>query len=186
MLKKIWEILWTVARALVGRVQRTNYADSLFLPRGQGPGILILGGITMLAVSLFLSLRIPRKGPSSHGSGLSSDDLGERGKGSARFTIVHDDASPPEAVQLAMGAARREEMGEAWHVKAYPDRHGIAFERCPGEAFSRSEGPRCEKVRRRLEEDVRTATRGRVVTVSCNRLKPRPCVFEILAEEGEA
>ncbi len=183
MLKELWETLWAVASALADRAQRTNYADALFLPRGQGPGILILGGITMLAVSLFLSLRIPRRAPVS--AGPSSADVGaaRHTNRSMRFSIVHAHGPPPDEVQAAIAAALEADLGDPQYVAARPDRHGLAFSRCPGEAFSK-DGPRgCEAVRERLEEGACSVCDVRVVTVACNPVKARPCVFEIRRED---
>lgn len=183
MLDTLRELVSDLA-ALLGPLSDVDYGEALFLPPGKGPSILILGGITMLALSLFLSHRASRAGPVRSTATARRDpglDAASPRRGSdGTDPLTADNPSRPPEVQAALEVAVEVGLDLPRRITARPDQEAIAFQRCP--ASDRPEG--CKGVQDLLDRGLRSReASGRVGSCSCNSEGQAPCVFEIVREE---
>lgn len=183
MIDELWEFLWVAAHAFFQRIPLID-GQNLFLPRGTGPSILILGGLAMLGVSLYASLKIPHRAPASASPDAPGGGVDERqGSRAHRFSLPMDSEPTPPYVRRVLDAAHDEGLETPRRVTAPSGRNGVAFSKCPSYRFATDEHRGCERVRKILAEGV-TDDPGKDVAIgACHPWEERACVFEIV-EEG--
>lgn len=143
-----------------------------FLPAGQGPLILIYGGLVVLGVAVPWSVLSSR-------SRIAHHLVPDRHAHTAREArVVESVGVAPGALwaanlpELAAGAG----LGPSWLMSAHEDRAQLLLTHCPTCSLRRRRG--CEPERRRLERLMRQRHRRvRVREVACNGRGA--CTFEV-------
>lgn len=157
-----------------------------FLPRGKGALILILGGIMILALSLFWSLFRPRRGqatqqgktqPREQAARLDSSAPGPWADAPARFGAALQFGA--SWVGALMVTAARAGLGRPELLTSDPLRHVLLLADCRSCRRPRR-GSGCEYERDALERVMRAfEPNGRVIELVCNQHRGGACTFEL-------